>query len=58
MMFSPRMTISPMASPLTSTSSSSRSPNSTPRIGVPTEPALVGRSGWLNEAIGEVSDSP
>ena len=32
----------------------------TPRraIGVPTEPGLIGRSGWLNEAIGEVSDSP
>ena len=26
--------------------------------GVPIEPGLLGRSGWLNEATGEVSESP
>ena len=58
MTFSPRITISPISPSATSWSSSSRSPNSTPRIGVPIEPGLVGRSGWLNDATGEVSESP
>ena len=56
--FSPRMTISPTSPGATSVSSGPQSWNSTPRIGIPTEPGLTGRSGWLKEAIGEVSDNP
>ena len=54
----PRMTISPTSPWATSLPSSSTAFISTPSIGVPIEPGLRSRSGWLKEATGEVSESP
>ena len=58
MMLWPRITISPTSPCGTSFPSSSQTCISTPSIGVPIEPGLRSRSGWLNEATGEVSDRP
>src|SRR5215471_8284358 len=52
------MAISPTSPCATSWSSPSTTRICTPRMGVPIEPGLRSRSGWLNEAIGEVSDRP
>ena len=54
----PRIAISPTSPCGTSAPSSSTARISTPAIGVPIEPGLRSVSGWLNEATGEVSDSP
>ena len=54
----PRMTISPTSPCATSLPSSSTTFISTPAIGVPIEPALRSRSGWLKDATGDVSESP
>ena len=58
MMLCPRITISPISPCATSLPSSSTQRISTPSIGVPIEPGLRSLSGWLNEATGEVSESP
>ena len=47
-----------LAVPSTSSPSSSTSFISTPSIGVPIEPGLRSRSGWLNDATGDVSLQP
>src|SRR4051794_34589911 len=52
------MAISPTSPRVTSPPSSSTSRISTPRMGVPIDPGLRSACGWLNEATGEVSDSP
>jgi hypothetical protein len=52
------MTISPISPCGTSLPSSSQTCISTPSIGVPIEPGLRSLSGWLNDATGDVSDSP
>ena len=52
------MAISPTSPGATSAPSSSTTRIRTPRMGVPIEPGLRTRSGWLNEATGEVSDRP
>ena len=54
----PRMAISPTSPGATSLPSQSTTRIWTPSIGVPIEPGFRSRSGWLNEATGEVSDSP
>ena len=58
MMLWPLITISPISPCGTSLPSSSTTFISTPSIGVPIEPGLRSLSGWLNEATGEVSESP
>ena len=52
------MAISPISPAGTVFQSSSMSRICTPSIGVPIEPGLRSRFGWLNDATGEVSDSP
>src|SRR3712207_3548721 len=52
------MAISPSSPAGTSRHSVSTQRMSTPQIGVPIEPGLGGRSGWLNEATGDVSERP
>jgi hypothetical protein len=52
------MTISPTSPAGTSAPSSPTTFISTPAIGVPIEPTLRSRPGWLNDATGEVSDRP
>ena len=58
MMLCPRMAISPTSPAGTSRPSPSTARISTPSNGVPIDPGLRSRSGWLKEATGEVSDSP
>jgi hypothetical protein len=52
------MAISPISPGATSAPVSSSSRIATPSMGVPIEPGLRSRWGWLNAATGEVSDSP
>ena len=52
------MAISPISPSGTVWPASSMSRICTPSTGVPIEPGLRTRSGWLNDATGEVSDSP
>ena len=54
----PRIAISPGPSPSIVFQSPSTSFISTPQIGVPIVPGLVGRPSWLKLATGEVSDRP
>ena len=58
MTFSPLIAISPTSPCSTSLPSSSTTFISTPRTGTPIEPGLRSMSGWLNDATGEVSESP
>ena len=58
MMLWPRIAISPTSPCGTSAPAASTTRISTPRIGVPIEPGLRSRSGWLNDATGDVSDRP
>ncbi len=54
----PRTASSPTSPGATSRPASSSSRTSTSRIGVPMEPGLRGRSGWLKDTTGLVSDMP
>jgi hypothetical protein len=54
----PAITLCPHTQSSPAPSSGSRRRISTPSMGVPTEPGLRGRSRWLKETTGEVSDMP
>jgi hypothetical protein len=58
MMFSPRIAISPISPAGVSLPSMSTSFISQPGMARPIVPGLVGLSGMLNDATGEVSDRP